>query len=162
MGEWFLPRMAMEFACWDLTNSAVNLLTAYPKKPVLCGWSVLCILIRTWYWQQNSLQHTVRLPQGALADESLCISQSFRHNLHQIRNCCGTGLDKLLPFRWSIFLEDLIKILVHMGPWISLWSEYLVTSVQPASEAGLHAAPSWSALLHSCCSVPLNTSYFAW
>lgn len=130
MGEWFLPHMAMGFDCWDLTNSAVNLLTVCPKKPVPCGWSVLCTLIMMLYWRQSSPQHIVRLPQGALVDGFLCISQSFRHNSQQNKQLFWCLTYKLLQFRWSIFfLEDLKSFgqdLILMGPWTHLWPEDLV------------------------------------
>lgn len=130
MGEWFLLHMAMGFDCWDLTNSAVNLLTVCPKKPVPCGWSVLCTLIMMLYWRQSSPQHIVRLPQGALVDGFLCISQSFRHNLQQNKQLFWCLTYKLLQFRWSIFfLEDLRSLgqdLILMGPRTHLWPEDLV------------------------------------
>lgn len=121
MDEWFLPHMATGFACWDLTNSAVSLLTVYPKKPVPCGWFVLCTLTMTWFWQQSSLQHIVRSPQGALVDGSLCISQSFRHNLHQMRNSSGVWLINYFNLGEVFsFLEDLISLDQALGSYGSV------------------------------------------
>lgn len=83
MAGWFHPHMALGSACWGLTHTAANLLTVCPKKPVPWKKSVPSTLTMMWYWQPNFLQHTVRLPRGALVDVFLCISQSSRHILHQ-------------------------------------------------------------------------------
>lgn len=151
MDEWFLPHMAMGFACWDLTNSAVSLLTVYPKKPVLYGWFALCTLIMMWSWQQSSLQHIVRLPQGALVDGSLCISQSFRHNLHQIRNSSGVWLMNYFNLGEVFsFLEDLISLgqdLVLIGWWTHMWPKYLAIWHHPGI--------SISTMQHRSVSIPL-------
>lgn len=83
MAGWFHPRMALGSACWGLMHTAANLLTACPKKLVPWKKSVPSILTMMWYWQQSSLQLTVRLPRGALVDVFLCISQSSRRIVHQ-------------------------------------------------------------------------------
>lgn len=152
MDEWFLPHMAMGFACWDLTNNAVSLLTVYPKKPVPYGWFVLCTLTMMWSWQQSSLQHIVRLPQGALVDGSLCISQSFRHNLHQIRNSSGVWLINYFNLGEVFsFLEDHISV-GHCGQWTWTRPESLASSVT-ASPFRLHSCSLSIPLLLS---VPLS------
>lgn len=152
MDEWFLPHTAMGFACWDLTNSAVSLLTVYPKKLVLYGWFDLCTLIMMWSWQQSSLQHIARLPQGALVGGSLCISQSFRHNLHQIRNSSGVWLMNYFNLSEVFsFLEDLISLgqdLVLIGWWTHIWPKSL-PSIQR------HLGISISTMQHRCFGIPL-------
>lgn len=149
MDEWFLPHMAMGFACWDLTNNAVSLLTVYPKKPVPYGWFVLCTLTMMWSWQQSSLQHIVRLPQGALVDGSLCISQSFRHNLHQIRNSSGVWLINYFNLGEVFsFLEDHIS-LGHCGSVNINTTRVLGVQRHPTSPFRLHSVVL-SAFLCSC------------
>lgn len=168
MDEWFLPHMAMGFACWALTNSAVNSLTVCPEKPVPCGWSVLCTLIMTWFWQPSSLQRTVRSPQGALADGFLCISQSFRHNLHQISNSSGVW-HKLLQFRWSIFfLDDLKSLGQDPHSYGSMNTPLTCTPGRPAEQGPRRARLQAAAPRQhpqSCWPAPLNSrhpGYVAW
>lgn len=162
MDGWSLPHMATGFACWDLTNSAVSLLTVYPKKPVPYGWSVLCTLITMWSWQQSSLQHTVRLPQGALVDGSLCISQSFRHNLHQIRNSSGVWLMNYFNLGEVFsFLEDLISLGQDLGSYGLVNTHVTWVLGHPASSGHLrfdHAASSVSIPL-LLLSVPLSLGF---
>lgn len=162
MDGWSLPHMATGFACWDLTNSAVSLLTVYPKKPVPYGWSVLCTLITMWSWQQSSLQHTVRLPQGALVDGSLCISQSFRHNWHQIRNSSGVWLMNYFNLGEVFsFLEDLISLGQDLGSYGLVNTHVTWVLGHPASSGHLrfdHAASSVSIPL-LLLSVPLSLGF---
>lgn len=155
MDEWFLPHTATGFACWDLTNSAVSLLTVYPKKPVPCGWFVLCTLTMTWFWQQSSLLHTVRSPQGALVDGSLCISQSFRHNLHQMRNSSGVWLINYFNLGEVFsFLEDLISLDQDLGSYGSMNIYMCDPSTWPSSVIWASPfqprSPILSAFLCSC------------
>lgn len=164
MDEWSLPHTAMGFACWDLTNSAVSLLTVYPKKPVPCGWFVLCTLIMTWFWQQSSLLHTVRSPQGALVDGSLCISQSFRHNLHQMRNSSGVWLINYFNLGEVFsFLEDLISLDQDLGSYgsvniyIYVWPEYLAFQRHPG--ISISTSQPCSVSIPLLLSVPLSLGF---
>lgn len=163
MDEWFLHHMAMGFACWDLTNSAVSLLTVYPKKPVPCGWFVLCTLTTTWFWQQSSLQHIVRLPQGALVDGSLCISQSSRHSLHQMRNSSGVWLINYFNLGEVFsFLEDLISLDQALGSYGSV--NRCVTWVLglPASSGHHHFNHTALSCQHSFAPVCATELGFSW